>query len=74
MAKYDLVYRHDRAGRLVDAQDFEHLKFNTSCFAPQLLAELKHDAGRTVRIGNEGLTQQKIGLRLAKIQKKDRGK
>ena len=53
MAKYDLVYRHDRAGRLVDAQTFEHLKFDTSCFSPQLLAELKNDAGRTVRIGND---------------------
>ena len=53
MAKYDLVYRHDRAGRLVDAQTFEHLKFNTSCFAPQLLAELKQNAGRTVRIEND---------------------
>ena len=53
MAKYDLVYRHDRAGRLVDAQTFEHLKFDTSCFAPQLLAELKQDADRTVRIGND---------------------
>jgi len=53
MAKYDLVYRHDRAGRLVDAQTFEHLKFDTSCFSPQLLAELKQDADRTVRIGND---------------------
>jgi isocitrate dehydrogenase kinase/phosphatase len=53
MAKYDLVYRHDRAGRLVDAQAFEHLKFNTSCFSPQLLAELKQDAGGTVRIEND---------------------
>ena len=53
MAKYDLVHRHDRAGRLVDAQIFEHLKFDTSCFSPQLLAELKQDAGRTVRIGND---------------------
>jgi len=53
MAKYDLVFRHDRAGRLVDAQDFEHLKFDTSCFSPQLLAELKQDAGRTVRIEND---------------------
>ena len=53
MAKYDLVYRHDRAGRLVDAQTFEHLKFDTSCFSPQLLAELKQDAGRTVKIGND---------------------
>jgi isocitrate dehydrogenase kinase/phosphatase len=53
MAKYDLVYRHDRAGRLVDAQAFEHLKFDTSCFSPQLLAELKQDAGSTVRIEND---------------------
>ena len=53
MAKYDLVFRHDRAGRLVDAQTFEHLKFDTSCFSPQLLTELKQDAGRTVQIGND---------------------
>ena len=53
MAKYDLVFRHDRAGRLVDAQAFEHLKFDTSCFSPQLLVELKQDAGRTVRLEND---------------------
>jgi isocitrate dehydrogenase kinase/phosphatase len=53
MAKYDMVHRHDRAGRLVDAQTFEHLKFDTSCFSPQLLAELKQDAGGTVQIGND---------------------
>jgi len=53
VAKYDLVYRHDRAGRLVDAQTFEHLKFDTSCFSPQLLAELKNEADRTVRIGKD---------------------
>jgi isocitrate dehydrogenase kinase/phosphatase len=55
MSKYDLVYRHDRAGRLVDAQAFEHLKFDTSCFSPQLLAELNQDAGRTVRIENNSI-------------------
>ena len=53
MDKYDLVFRHDRVGRLVDAQTFEHLKFNASCFAPQLLAELEQEADRTVRIGKE---------------------
>ena len=52
MARYDLVYRHDRAGRLVDAQSFEHLKFDASCFAPELLAELEQEASRTVCIGN----------------------
>ncbi len=55
MAKYDLVYRHDRAGRLVDAQAFEHLKFDTSCFAPKLLAEFEQDARSTVRIENESI-------------------
>ena len=55
MAKYDLVYRHDRAGRLVDAQAFEHLKFNTSCFSQKLLAEFKQDARSTVRIENESI-------------------
>jgi len=47
--KYDLVFRHDRAGRLVDAQSFEHLKFDTCCFSADLLTELKHAAGHTVR-------------------------
>jgi isocitrate dehydrogenase kinase/phosphatase len=53
MEKYDLVFRHDRAGRLVDAQSFEHLEFDAGCFSPELLAELKHDAGSTVRFENE---------------------
>ena len=28
MKKYELVFRHDRAGRLVDAREFEHLRFD----------------------------------------------
>jgi isocitrate dehydrogenase kinase/phosphatase len=51
MAKYELVHRYDRAGRLLDTQTFEHLKFDTSCFSPQLLTELQQNAGNTVRIG-----------------------
>ena len=49
------LYREllDHMTPVVDAQIFEHLKFDTSCFSPQLLAELKQDAGRTVRIGND---------------------
>ena len=30
--KYSLVFRHDRAGRLVDAQEFEHLEFDAARF------------------------------------------
>jgi isocitrate dehydrogenase kinase/phosphatase len=67
MAKYDPAYRHDRAGRLVDAQAFEPLEFDTSCFAPKLLAEFKQDARSTVRIENEGLTRKRIGLKLNQL-------
>ena len=40
MGKYDLVYRRDRAGRLVDAQTFEYLAFGRELFSEELLAEL----------------------------------
>jgi len=38
--KYRLVFRHDRAGRLVDAQEFEHLEFDRSRFSDELCREL----------------------------------
>jgi isocitrate dehydrogenase kinase/phosphatase len=50
MAKYRLVFQHDRAGRLIDAQDFQHLQFARDRFTPELLAELLAEAGRTVRL------------------------
>ena len=40
MAKYHLVFHHDRAGRLIDAQEFRFLRFARTRFAPALLAEL----------------------------------
>jgi isocitrate dehydrogenase kinase/phosphatase len=40
LAKYELVFQHDRAGRLVDAQEFRHLAFERERFAPDLLTEL----------------------------------
>ena len=55
MEKYDLVFRHDRAGRLVDAQAFEHLKFDGGCFASRLMAELKQGAGNTVSFEADGV-------------------
>jgi len=55
MEKYDLVFNHDRAGRLVDAQSFEHLKFDVCCFSERLLAELTQEAGGTVRIEGENI-------------------
>ncbi len=49
LAKYRLVSRHDRAGRLVDAQEFRRLRFPQALFAPELLAELLAEASLTVR-------------------------
>jgi len=53
MEKYHLVFKHDRAGRLVDAQEFEHLQLARNRFAPVLLAELEEVAGETVAVGEE---------------------
>jgi isocitrate dehydrogenase kinase/phosphatase len=50
MARYDLVFRHDRAGRLVDAQEFEHLQFARNRFSEALLAELASAATSSVEI------------------------
>lgn len=58
MQKYDLVFRHDRAGRLVDAQAFEYLEFDECCFSEQLLAKLQQEAGSTVRIKNDRIIVQ----------------
>jgi isocitrate dehydrogenase kinase/phosphatase len=47
-AKYQLVFKHDRAGRLVDAQEFKQLKFRKALFAPELLEELRTETAMTV--------------------------
>jgi len=53
MQNYRLVLRHDRAGRLVEAQEFEHLEFDRSRFAQDLLAEFSRDADRTVSLSSD---------------------
>jgi len=53
MERYDLVFRHDRAGRLVDAQEFEHLRFEKWRFAPDLLAELLRVAPSQVTLDGD---------------------
>lgn len=50
MAKYRHVFRHDRAGRLVDAQEFEHLLFPRARFAPAVLDELLAECAETVSL------------------------
>ncbi|MGD8381570.1 MAG: bifunctional isocitrate dehydrogenase kinase/phosphatase [Syntrophobacterales bacterium] len=51
MAKYDLVFKHDRAGRLVDAQEFEHLEFDRNRFSGELLDRLESSAAKGVEVG-----------------------
>jgi isocitrate dehydrogenase kinase/phosphatase len=53
MAKYDLVFKHDRAGRLVDAQEFEHLKFSRSRFSEELLDRLERNAAQNVMVSHD---------------------
>jgi isocitrate dehydrogenase kinase/phosphatase len=53
MAKYNMVFKHDRAGRLVDAQEFEHLKFSRNRFSDALLDSLKHVAARNLVINDD---------------------
>jgi isocitrate dehydrogenase kinase/phosphatase len=51
MDKYRHVFRHDRAGRLVDAQEFEHLAFPADRFSPEVLRELRDECAASVEIG-----------------------
>jgi isocitrate dehydrogenase kinase/phosphatase len=53
MERYDLVFKHDRAGRLVDAQEFEHLTFERNRFSDNLLSELAAVAPKTVHISQD---------------------
>ncbi|MBZ0090136.1 MAG: bifunctional isocitrate dehydrogenase kinase/phosphatase, partial [Thermoanaerobaculia bacterium] len=48
--KYRMVFRHDRAGRLVDAQEFEHLEFERSRFSERLLDKLVSQAAESVTV------------------------
>jgi isocitrate dehydrogenase kinase/phosphatase len=50
--RYRLVARLDRAGRLLDAQEFEHLEFERSRFSPRLLDRLREVAGASVEAGS----------------------
>lgn len=55
MGKYRLVFRHDRAGRLIDAQEFEHLRFDRRRFAPDLLDELRTKASHRVTVDGDSV-------------------
>jgi len=55
MERYHFVFRHDRAGRLVDAQEFRRLRFPVSLFAGELLDELRREADQSCHIDGDDL-------------------
>jgi len=59
-SKYRIVSRHDRAGRLVDAQEFEHLRFPAARFDPALLDQLRREAARSVSIAGDGVVLHRV--------------
>jgi isocitrate dehydrogenase kinase/phosphatase len=54
LAQYRLVFNHDRAGRLIDAQEYRHLAFDRSRFSDPLLKVLAAECGRSVAIDDTG--------------------
>ncbi|HEX6901119.1 MAG TPA: bifunctional isocitrate dehydrogenase kinase/phosphatase [Thermoanaerobaculia bacterium] len=56
MEQYRKVHLHDRVGRLVGFQEFEHLTFPRARFEPELLARLSEVASRNLRINGDSVT------------------
>jgi len=55
MDRYQFVFKHDRVGRLVDAQEFRRLEFPRKLFADALLEELVTSAAATCRVDADAL-------------------
>lgn len=55
LEKYRLVSKHDRAGRLIDTQEFMKLEFPINRFAPDLLQDLLNEAANTVMVEGDKL-------------------
>ncbi len=53
--RYEFVFRHDRAGRLVDAQEFKRLRLPRGRFMPELAEELLQAAGESCRVEGDDL-------------------
>lgn len=52
---YQLVFKHDRAGRLIDAQEFRSLKFHRDRFDPALLEELLRETSDVVKVDGDNI-------------------
>ncbi|MEZ4270407.1 MAG: bifunctional isocitrate dehydrogenase kinase/phosphatase [Myxococcota bacterium] len=60
MDKYRLVFGHDRVGRMVEAQEFEHLLFNRKRFTESLLTLLVKNAGETVTVTEDSVVLKHV--------------
>jgi isocitrate dehydrogenase kinase/phosphatase len=55
LQKYELVFKRDRAGRLVDAQEFKRVSFPKARFSRELLDELLSETAATVHVEGDQL-------------------
>lgn len=55
IGKYKLVSKHDRAGRMIDTQEFLNLEFPINRFSDDLLADLLANASQSVMIEGDNL-------------------
>jgi len=53
--KYNFVFKHDRAGRLIDTQEFRRIEFPLAKFSDDLLVELLDSTADSVRIDGQQL-------------------
>jgi isocitrate dehydrogenase kinase/phosphatase len=53
--RYHLVFRHDRVGRLIDAQQFRDFRFPRDQFAPELLDELQDQCSRSLKLDGDSI-------------------
>lgn len=58
--KYQLVFEHDRAGRLVDAQEFTYLEFERARFSPDLLDGLQRHASQSVEVRSDTVVLRQV--------------
>lgn len=53
--RYRLVFRHDRVGRLIDAQEFRDLRFPLDRVSEALLTELQAECGKIIEVDGDSL-------------------
>jgi isocitrate dehydrogenase kinase/phosphatase len=56
MEKYQLVFSHERGGRLVDAQSFRDLRFPRKQLSEELLEELQQHCQRSIQVDQDSVT------------------